>query len=564
MILMTSACLLFTGCQRSSDQDEKTGQETEAKKEKKKKNSKKKSEKDKGGDDAQAAFEAFAKNELTQIEEFNVGVVTEKDEDEEFSYYTLYPNGIFGLIDYCIADFDGDGEDEMVGILLSDDDGSGHESLSAGLYEYSGEVEGVDDYSFGDGVLEADESDTFAFTYDLDGRPVIGLMAIESYYTRADGMHIYYTVLGASDGSFDVIGKDEYAGSDMEDTGFAKKLKKCGIDVDWEDLYGEDGKDAVLSGANGTLVGEVVTTVEQVSYDENYMPEWIDRLIDIYGALHSGTSHSSQAEPGVVCFAVEEGKSGSCKVDYDMDGNEDTLKFRFSSDDGYAIDTLEVEAGNLEMTIDEGLDGYPGDGLQCAWFTTKRGKQYLYVQWDLDNGYTGTSVYAFFQDGSFEYLGEEGSIFFETMEDAGNWVQIEPESPDDFCVEYMEQKLGTQFYSVRCKIGSDGLPEATDEFGYYIGNYDYFGITANEDLPAMIVDSEGYLVQESEIGKDVGICPYRTDGLTFIDVFTDEGDELIRRLYIEQDEDGYYVLSGDYGFKSNRLTDLFDGLMFPG
>ena len=115
MILMTSASLLFTGCQKSSDTDAGTKKETEAKKDKKKKNSKKKEKKAEGGnDEARAAFEEFAKNALSQVEENSVSVVTEKDDDEEYSFSTDYPNSIFGLIDYSIADFDGDGEDKSL------------------------------------------------------------------------------------------------------------------------------------------------------------------------------------------------------------------------------------------------------------------------------------------------------------------------------------------------------------------------------------------------------------------------------------------------------------------
>ena len=38
----------------------------------------------------------------------------------------------------------------------------------------------------------------------------------------------------------------------------------------------------------------------------------------------------------------------------------------------------------------------------------------------------------------------------------------------------------------------------------------------------------------------------------------------IFRITIGKDENGRYCIPGNYGFESNLLVDLFDGLSFPG
>ncbi|MBR1856796.1 MAG: hypothetical protein IJ803_06950 [Oribacterium sp.] len=83
----------------------------------------------------------------------------------------------------------------------------------------------------------------------------------------------------------------------------------------------------------------------------------------------------------------------------------------------------------------------------------------------------------------------------------------------------------------------------------------------------MAVNDDGDEVQQTEIEKGDRIILFRTDSENFIDVFVDGKEDVafgIFRITIGEDENGRYCIPGNYGFESNLLVDLFDGLSFPG
>ncbi|SEL02600.1 hypothetical protein SAMN04487770_10564 [Butyrivibrio sp. ob235] len=235
---------------------------------------------------AHDAFEEFAQSQFTQISSMKESFITVRD--DEGIYYTEYPPQLFGLVNHCFADIDGDGQDEMIICQLSGDDI--YENLWVSTYEYNdenGEVEDTAFYEYGENILESDDGNTFVFMYEYNEKPVIAITTMESYYTRADGVNLVFKALTYDGDGFEELGSDEYAGSDMEDPGFADTLKECGVDIEWIDFIVDDFKkvqEKLLSVCDGKLITEIITKTDDMEYDEEgYIPETIYRHVEVCG-----------------------------------------------------------------------------------------------------------------------------------------------------------------------------------------------------------------------------------------------------------------------------------------
>lgn len=205
-------------------------------------------------------------NELSRANE------TAKKAFEE--YMENHPGDLVDMIDYYIEDIDGDGYDELLIFQLSKDDM--FENLQVIVWEYNnGKTKLTGMYDHGENLLNADEGDTFAFMYEHDGRPAIGILTEDCYYTEADGVDIIFSALSYNGAELQVLGKNEYQGSDLEDTGFTKVMEKCGVPARWDNIVGFDMEDVqyeVLSSCNGRMLAEIITKergVKLKGYSDN-------------------------------------------------------------------------------------------------------------------------------------------------------------------------------------------------------------------------------------------------------------------------------------------------------
>ena len=518
--------------------------------------------------DTHKAFLDFAKSELATAQSLTEEYTREPG--EEWRFDSKYPSEVFGIFECSIQDFDCDKDDEMLAVALTGD--GGNESLNLSMYEAGKDVVMTDLFVGTDGILSSDMGDTYVFSYENDGKPMIGMMTYNSVYPGADGAYLSFYALTYDGTAFDVVNHAEYAGSSFEDDDFAKQVRKSGINVEWDDILSEHSQKSILDACHGTLIAEVITSSDDTGFDEDYNPAPIKGEIELKAfsgneLVTDKKSSTNKTKESVTCFDIEEVSIAKTEIDLDGDGTKETLEFEMVANESEGIEKVNVTAGKDSITIKDGLDGYAGDGLKCAWFSTDHG-QYLYMQWDLDNGYSGTSVYSY-KGGDFTLVDECGCIFF-TMSDlnyaGGEDMDVKPSDPNEFFVGGYEQKLGTQWTSARCRIGSDGMPEHLDKFRYY--NYNPNSpIKAKYDIPAMAVNDDGDEVQQTEIEKGDRIILFRTDSENFIDVFVDGKEDVafgIFRITIGEDENGRYCIPGNYGFESNLLVDLFDGLSFPG
>lgn len=252
-----------------------------------KKQGKKAEKKDTHDEETIKTFKEFVDENFTQVSSRKESFTTVRD--DEGIYSTEYPAALFGLADWFAEDIDGNGQDELLIIQLSGDDIYENLSIMAGVYDV-GTVEMTDSYDFGENILESDDGDTFVFLYEYDGSPVIGIMSREYYYTRADGVRISFDALRYNGNKFFSIGKSELFGSDFEeeDKDFTKALRRCGLLIDWNDLFEDDLKEKVLDVCDGKLLTDIITKTDDVKEDENYMPTEIQRHVEITGYSDKG------------------------------------------------------------------------------------------------------------------------------------------------------------------------------------------------------------------------------------------------------------------------------------
>ena len=238
------------------------------------------SEREESGNLARDAFEQYFDENIAKSSG-RESFVTEYT--GEGIYYTEYPKELFGAIDHYIGDLDDDGQDEMLVIDLSNDDDN--ESLILSVFEYNSDKERVDiadTYEYGEKMLEADGGETIVFLYRHSDHPVIGLMTEEYYYTRADGMNIVFSALSYAGDELTELAYKDYAGSDMEDNGYAEVLMKQGIDITWDDLFEDDIMDKVLKSCDGELLAEIKLFLDKQE-DDDYFPVKLYRHTEAVG-----------------------------------------------------------------------------------------------------------------------------------------------------------------------------------------------------------------------------------------------------------------------------------------
>ena len=199
----------------------------------------------------------------------------------DYNFETDYSNVQAGYVGYKIADFDNDGNDELLVAEVAD---NSKEIFL--MYEYEGEVKLSDKYEIEDSYLSGDYNSTFCFLYENDGLMRIGLYSDGSVYIAADGAFFRFIVISYKDGRFEKTGEAEYAGSDMEeDEQFMQSARQCGILANWDDFC-EKPEEAVIKKTNGERMFKILVSTEGVEYQEEYMPSLAKRHVKFEGPVN--------------------------------------------------------------------------------------------------------------------------------------------------------------------------------------------------------------------------------------------------------------------------------------
>lgn len=234
------------------------------------------------------AFEEFVQTKFSPVTNVEESFVTKRD--DEGIYFTEYPVRLFDFADHFVSDFDGDGLDELMIIQLSGEDV--YENLWLSGYEYdaaSGKVVDTGFYEYGENILESDDGNTFVFHYKYNGKPAIGIFAMDCYNTRADGISLSFKALAFDGSGFSEFGSAEYSGSgDMEGSAsVSETMKKCGVPVEWIEFIENDlekVRENVVYACDGILLAEVITKTDKVEYGaDGYTPQNIYRHVKTTG-----------------------------------------------------------------------------------------------------------------------------------------------------------------------------------------------------------------------------------------------------------------------------------------
>lgn len=393
-------------------------------------------------------------------------------------------------------------------------------------------------------------------------------------YLSAEGMvRSSYRWLGGTDLAY------QGSGGAMNTLFGRNHLSPDGMQIIWDDFYFSDEVEgstdmAFYHNTEGAYNPEASERLD-ISYDE-----FIGIMHDYRGAPISwtpigtygyavqnadGEEQFDDSLKGVSGFKIADSGAGKVKADLDGDGTENEIKYRLDADsDGYAESlTLYIEDKAHELT--EGICCYAEYGLDCYWFRNdeRTYKRFLYIQYVAEGDYIDTAMYRY-NGQEFIFLDMlDGEVAFSELTGDDEYEDICPTDPEDFLVKHTEEKLGTQSYTERCRMGSDGRPVPIEDYKYYM-TYGEPYISATKMVPCMYMESEKSTHEiPNAVWEGNMVTPFRTDGETFIDLKV-EGDTYgVYRIYIGLNDDGRWRLTYKEGLLgSDLLIGCFRGLEF--
>ena len=278
-------------CACSSKNDEEEYEEEESRDKKKKKKDSDEEDKDKpdetlteklqsmmpGPENADEAYAEFGKT-LTLIAGKSFDYSTSGVEGEYgYDYETDTKDVPMGCLGYMIADFDADGEKELLTYETVNE-----AAIAYSMYEYDdNEVKLSDRYEIKDSYLSGDGCYTFSFIYGYANTIRIGYYSDGWVFLTGDGEFVYFVGLTYENGKFEVTGTGGYAGSDVyEDEELLTNLKNSGIYAEWEDL----DELGILRSCSGSRIYSIdVDTTDEKYKDDQYMPVYMQRRVTFGG-----------------------------------------------------------------------------------------------------------------------------------------------------------------------------------------------------------------------------------------------------------------------------------------
>ena len=431
---------------------------------------------------------------------------------------------------------------ENIGYLIEDISGDGIPELLIG-HDADWDETGLKSYVFNVFTIKDDEIHT-----------TFSGWARSSYIWLGDG---YFSYFGSSGYNNSVFGKNH--------------LSEDGSQIIWDDFYLEREVNGQLGFYHNTEGFDDETASEKLDItEEEFWKLDVGKQGKQIGWTPIGThgSKAKYATDGVAYFNIPGPGKGTVKADLDGDGNDDEIGYVMEADADDILSYLELTIDGETCELKEGIgDYFAGSGLNCFWFRDDDAdnSQYLYVQYTTYSDYQFITIYKY-AEGTLKYADDlDGMVMFSKRDENGEWVETAPEDPDSFYVRTIEQKMGTQSYYEKCKLGTNGHPESIDEYKYYnTGNTAYISTSKDITCEYYATEFAHYTEEDRVIPKGTMVIPYRTDGDTFIDLKV-EGADGIYRILTEQNGDGHWSLSIVDGLEgSNELEDCFDGLTFAG
>lgn len=245
-------------------------------------------------------------------------------------------------------------------------------------------------------------------------------------------------------------------------------------------------------------------------------------------------------------FAVMFNENSGYAFDRFEDGKTDLLSVSFDSDSG---------AVTVDLNGDTAVGRFDAYAVTPVLVRTAEERYYIYVVLTLDNDYQELAVFDITDAPVF--LGIDGNVGIPVTIDIEDGLRsrIFSGSPEELMFSEHIDLLSTYDGVRRYSVGSDGMPEAQDDWCYV---NDDIELTVLTGFVADIVNPKtGRILEEgAKIAKGTELKIHRTDGKSIVDLMT-EDDEIIR---VDVDTSGGWPQTID----GTDIEKLFDGIRFAG
>lgn len=242
------------------------------------------------------------------------------------------------------------------------------------------------------------------------------------------------------------------------------------------------------------------------------------------------------------CYGVEFPLGHSVKIG----GRELGVYGHLSEYDNY--DSVTIELDGQQTEFDKDINTY---SIHPTYFKTN-GEEYLYLEYRIDDDYRGFDIYHLADVPERCGLVDLGRATL-YMEQTGLTTTAAMTDPEDLLLTKDSDLLGTTGIRRTYRIGSDGMPEATEPWFEILGER---FLTTKTELNCDEADEEGNVIGNITVPAGTQLKMVRTDGESIVDLELQDGGRIAR---VEVNKESWpQTIDGI------DIEEIFDGIMFVG
>ncbi len=317
----------------------------------------------------------------------------------------------------------------------------------------------------------------------------------------------------------------------------------------YQDIYPDDPVTDFEKTVSGYEDDDYIWAVSREGLNFYFTSDSGDELVTV-PLLRSGNRKlfTDLYEDVTESFAVPVGEKDIVVFDKSDDGETDTLSV-------FLNDTKKAVTVSLNDKI--GVGRFAANAITPVLVRTAEEGYYIYVCYETDSDREHLAVFDISGD-SPVFLGLAENVGFPGVYDESEEASavLIPAAPEEFTLYSDIVLLGTYSAVRPYRVGSDGMPEALDEWYYPDVNRELEVRTA---FTADIIDPESdkIIEEDADISKGTKLLIYRTDGESIVDLKT-EDDEIIRIDVDKSSGAPYQTIDG------TNIEKLFDGILYAG
>ena len=211
-------------------------------------------------------------------------------------------------------------------------------------------------------------------------------------------------------------------------------------------------------------------------------------------------------------------------------------------------DSITIELDGQQTEFDKDINTY---SIHPTYFKTN-GEEYLYLEYRIDDDYRGFDIYHLADVPERCGLVDLGRATL-YMEQTGLTTTAAMTDPEDLLLTKDSDLLGTTGIRRTYRIGSDGMPEATEPWFEILGER---FLTTKTELNCDEADEEGNVIGNITVPAGTQLKMVRTDGESIVDLELQDGGRIAR---VEVNKESWpQTIDGI------DIEEIFDGIMFVG